>query len=254
MVKRIIIALTVVAVIASVMSVGFSGLAAYEPTILYGDVNGDEKLDTQDAREALKAASGMITITDGEAFERADVNGDGFITIFDARQILRGAVGLVSLQPSGAFSGIEFEGDISMTEDAAIVLFNESLNRVKTETDGYAAAIEKTEDDELNEDSLSSDGSLTGAVLKLISGIIAEEDSENEVTGINKGSQNYSLMSIEGSPYVSLLRVDDIYGLRASYDIATNYITLKIAIPDSDIEAVTQSAYSRVLNAEMMIE
>lgn len=254
MVKKLITVLTVAAMLVSVAALGFGGLAAYEETVLFGDANSDGKLDTEDARLVLQAASGIVSITDGDAFDRADVNSDGALTIFDARQILRATAGLISLQPSGAFSGIECEGGIRIDEQTAVLLFNQTLNRVKTEKDGFAAAIIKTEDEELNKDSLQSSGSVTGPVMSLISSIVAGQDDEQVVTHINKGSQNYSAMSIEGSPYVSLLEVEDIYGMKASYDIETGYITLKIAIPDAELESLSQSSYAAVLNTEIMLE
>lgn len=253
MVKRLMIVLMVVALIASVMSIGFNGVAAYEETIIYGDIDGDGKVTTVDARLALRAASGIESITDGEAFNKADVNGDSSITIFDARQILRSAIIGVSLQPSGAFSGVECEGGISITEENAVALFNQALNRIKTEESGYAASGTKTKSDELTTCS-SDNGQLSSSVLGLVEDIIAEEGPELETETIPKNSQNYTIMSIEGSPYVSRLTVDDIYGLRASYNAESGQITLSIAIPDAEIEGLTQSAYSRLLNTEIMLE
>lgn len=56
-----------------------------------GDVNGDGTVDSSDARTALQAAVGKVTLTD-EQMQSADLNGDGEVNSSDAREILRRAV------------------------------------------------------------------------------------------------------------------------------------------------------------------
>ena len=63
---------------------------------LPGDVNGDGKVNSQDARLALRAAAKLETLDDA-SFAAADVNGDGKITSTDARTILRAAAKIESL-------------------------------------------------------------------------------------------------------------------------------------------------------------
>lgn len=60
-----------------------------------GDVNGDGKVDIDDARAVLRAAVGLEKL-DEQQKKAADVNGDGKITVDDARDILRTATGLNS--------------------------------------------------------------------------------------------------------------------------------------------------------------
>ena len=60
-----------------------------------GDVNGDGKVDIDDARAVLRAAVGLEKL-DEQQKKTADVNGDGKITVDDARDILRTATGLNS--------------------------------------------------------------------------------------------------------------------------------------------------------------
>lgn len=60
-----------------------------------GDVNGDGKVNTTDARQALQAAVNKLQL-DQAAFDRADVNWDGSVNITDARLILQFAVGKLS--------------------------------------------------------------------------------------------------------------------------------------------------------------
>lgn len=58
-----------------------------------GDVNGDGKVDINDARAVLRAAVGLEKLSP-DAEKRADTDGDGKVTVNDARDILRTATGL----------------------------------------------------------------------------------------------------------------------------------------------------------------
>ena len=58
-----------------------------------GDVNGDGKITTADARLALRAAAELEKLTE-EAMQAADWDGDGKVTTSDAREILREATRL----------------------------------------------------------------------------------------------------------------------------------------------------------------
>ena len=64
-----------------------------EPQIPFGDVNGDGKVNSSDARLALRAAVGLEDLTEVQK-AAADVNRDGNVRSSDARKILRVAVGL----------------------------------------------------------------------------------------------------------------------------------------------------------------
>ena len=66
---------------------------------LPGDVNGDEKVDTTDARLALQHAVGKIQL-DAEQQARADVSGDHKVDTTDARLILQKAVGKIDRFPA----------------------------------------------------------------------------------------------------------------------------------------------------------
>jgi hypothetical protein len=59
-----------------------------ESAFLPGDVNGNGKLDADDARMAQRAAAKLETLTE-EQLKAADMNGDGKITAADPREILR---------------------------------------------------------------------------------------------------------------------------------------------------------------------
>lgn len=57
-----------------------------------GDVDGDGKVTTTDARIALQASVGKVTL-DEKAYKAADIDKDGAVTSTDARLILQKAVG-----------------------------------------------------------------------------------------------------------------------------------------------------------------
>ena len=68
---------------------------SYKTPSVDGDVNGDGKLTTADARDALRAAVGLDNLS-AEQKKKADANGDGSVTTSDARNLLRKATGLES--------------------------------------------------------------------------------------------------------------------------------------------------------------
>lgn len=72
---------------------------------LSGDVNGDGKVDTTDARLVLQHAVGKSLLKEEEQMI-ADVNGDGRVDTTDARLILQYAVGKIEAFPT------PFEGEV----------------------------------------------------------------------------------------------------------------------------------------------
>lgn len=262
MFKRIVTLLTVTALFCSLLSIGFSANAVYEDDTVYGDIDGNGKVDTEDARLALKLASGVILLEDEAQLKRADVNFDGIVTVFDARQILRGVAGLATLQPSGAFRGFDGGGRFN-DEQSMVKFFNNVLNRVKVvngESKHIAATITKTENDELvdfniKEVELPSFGFGTSAegIADIVKEKLTKDDKKEATTLIPYGEEKFELMSVEGSDYVSDLKITDVYGARAAYDETLGEITVEIALPDTEMEMVTQSAYSRVCNASNML-
>lgn|GEM_PF-1579258 len=67
--------------------------------IVYGDVDGDGKITSGDARLALRASVGLETLSQA-AHEAADVDNSGSIDAGDARSILRFSVGLDNKFPA----------------------------------------------------------------------------------------------------------------------------------------------------------
>ena len=262
MLKKFITILTIVALLCSVMSLGFTATASYTDETVYGDVNGDGVVDTEDARVALKIAAGLHVLDSEDQLIRTDVNFDGLVTSLDARQILRGAAGLATLQPSGAFNGFD-GGGVFTDEESLVTLFNAYLNQIKVvenEDKQYiAATITKTESDNLTsfnikEVELPVLGNATAeGIADMVEESLTEDDKENESIVIPFGSTDFTLVSVEGENYVSKLAASDVFGSKASYDAELGQLTIEIALPDTEVEMSPQSAYAKVLNTNDMI-
>lgn len=69
------------------------GVVFKDKPALAGDVDGDGKITASDARTALRASTGLESLTE-EQKKAADIDNDGVITAADARDILRKSVGL----------------------------------------------------------------------------------------------------------------------------------------------------------------
>ncbi|MBQ6165250.1 MAG: hypothetical protein IJK23_12310 [Clostridia bacterium] len=70
---------------AEIKKAGLNGFA-----LAPGDVNGDGKVNSSDARTVLRAAAKLEDLTDAQE-KAADVDGDGRVTSADAREILKKA-------------------------------------------------------------------------------------------------------------------------------------------------------------------
>jgi hypothetical protein len=68
------------------------------PPVTLGDLNGDGKINVQDATTSLRIAVGAITPTDAQK-KAGDVNGDGKWNVQDTTLILRRAVGAITKFP-----------------------------------------------------------------------------------------------------------------------------------------------------------
>lgn len=75
--------------------------AVFELTVeedtVYGDINGDSKVNSTDASLILRYASGKISSIDAKA---ADVSGDGKVNSTDASLILRYSAGIITVFPA----------------------------------------------------------------------------------------------------------------------------------------------------------
>lgn len=259
MAKKIISIVTVVVMLFSVMAMSFTASAMVENNILYGDIDNNKVVNTEDARVALMVAAGLESIDDEDAANRADVNNDGAVTLFDARQILRGVAGLVSLQPSGAFYGFTGYKDDRInvsSPEAAIAVFNTCLNLVKTEQAGFtrseAVEVNNFNIKEVNLVGIDF-GNSAESVAQMIKDMIVSEAEPEEAQTIIKGTNSDNAMSVETETYVSKLSATDVYGLEVSYDGA-GLMTISVALPDSEIDNISQTAYADVFNTKLIVE
>ena len=261
MLKRFIIVLTIVSLLCSIMSMGFTASAYYEENVLYGDADGNGSITTDDARLALRMASGGVLPKDEVQLKRTDVNCDGMVTLFDARQILRATAKLANLQPSGAFSGFDGSG-VFGNEESLVNFFNTVLNRIKDiENKAILTTNTKIESDNLTsfnikEVELPAFGNATAeGIASMVEESLVEEDAEDVVTIISSGTNNYDDFAVEGEDFVSNLSVTDVFGSRAKFEKIDNrdMLTIEIALPDTEIEIANQSAYAKVFNTTNMI-
>ncbi len=257
--KKIISVITVLVLVVSIMSTATTAFAIIQKDIVYGDVDGNNVVNTVDARLALMSAAGIQIITDENEIKRADINGDGEVSLFDARQILRGAAGVVRLQPTGAFYGFTGYTDDTInisSPEAAIAVFNTCLNKIKTEQPGFtrseAADVINFNIQEVKFIGIDF-GNSAESVAGLIEELLVSETEPEEAQTIIKGTNCDNAMSVEKANYVSKLSANDIYGVTVDYD-GEGTMTISVALVDCEIDNVSQSAYADVFNTELLVE
>ena len=256
--NKIISIFVVTVMLFTLISTSLSASALVDSKIKYGDIDGSGVVDTSDARTALMVAAGLDTLS-GNAYKKADVNTDGSITLFDARQILRSATGLVSLQPSGAFSGFKGSSDGAIniaSPEAAMSVFNLCLNKVKTENPGFIRS-ETRDITDFNIKELSlvgiNLGNSTESVSQMVKDMIVDESEPEQSQVIIKGDNTYNAMSVEGEDYVSKLTADEVYGVQVSQD-KDGYVTIKVALPDGELDNLDHTAYAKAFNTSLIQE
>lgn len=266
--KRFFSVILAITLLFSIMSVGFTANAMVATDIIYGDADGNGVVNTEDARLVLMVAAGLKSITDEADFKCADVNNDGVITVFDARQILRACAGLVELVPRGAAEFDEIEGRFLVEEsvsqagininspEAAVAVFNAMLNRVKTDFPGFTRSESvNVTGFKIQEVTLVgvNFGNSAESVTTMIEEMLVSESEPEEVQTIIKGENSYNAMSVETENYVSKLSANDIYGAKVSFD-GVNKMTISIALPDCEIDNISQTAYDDVFNTKLLAE
>ncbi len=256
--NKFISIITVTILLVALLSSSMCASALVDKSIYYGDIDGNGVVDTIDARAVLMAAAGLKAIKDSDALKRADINNDGIITLFDARQVLRGVSGLVSLQPDGAFFGFKSttNGIKIESPEAAMVVFNTCLNRVKKEKPGFTRS-EATDVSDFDIDNVNlvgiSLGNSVDSVKQLINEKIITESEPEEAQIIVKGTDCYNAMSVETKEYVSLLTEKDVCGIEVTSD-AEGYYTINVALPDGELDNLSQTAYAKAFNTDLINE
>ncbi len=268
MIKRILSVLVVVSLVLSVFALSVSALV--DTTVKYGDFNGDDIIDTNDAGAVLRAAAGMGSIADTAAFKRCDVNGDGEITLFDARQILRSCANLSVLQPTGVFEGFEDTTENSAgialfsSPEVAVSFFNSGLNAVKTVMPGFIRS-ETADVKHFNIENATLSGIVLGesasSVAKMIEEMIVKESEPEAVQESFKGENCDNAMSVETANYVSKLSADEVLGIKCSNGVTDDVeaqqqktVVIEIALPDTELDNVSQTAMGDVFNSTILQE
>ncbi len=256
MLKKFFSVLLVVAVLCSAVTLSVPASALLDTSILLGDANRDNKVDTTDVNIVLKAVAGLSDITDSVALDRADVNNDGYITIYDARQILRSCAGLSILKIEGPFKGFEGNGVFGSAVDA-VSYFNKALNRVKTEMPGFIRSEESAVTN-FNINNVTFSGVALGETASSISQAIKEmivtESEPEAVQQSLKGTNCDNAMSAETETYVSKLSEGEALGVKVTRDNSVGTITVKIALPDCELDNLSQTAYADVFNTRILKE
>lgn len=128
-----------------------SSLVMSASALIMGDIDGNGKPDSGDARTALRASVGLEALT-GKQFTLADMDSSGKIESSDAREILRTAVGLVKQKElpeeepvpdthpeNHIFNTISMTGETKCAyKDCTATLpsFNNIVNTLKTTDNG----------------------------------------------------------------------------------------------------------------------
>ncbi len=256
--KKIFSAFLVTVMLFSVTAFCVPANALIDTSILYGDANGDGAVDTEDAQIVLKAAAGLESIKDAQAFERCDVNGDGYVTIYDARQILRNCAGLSTIQPTGAegYAGFQGNGIIGSSVDA-VNAFNAYLNNIKIQMPGFT----RSEMVEIKGFSIANVtlsgitmGNTASSVTKAIEEMIVKESEPDAVQQSLKGTNCDNAMSAETETYVSRLKEGEVLGVTVTEDKATAVMTITVALADGELDNISQTAFDDVFNTDILRE
>ena len=254
--KKVLSLLLVTVLLFTVTASELRAWAMVKTDIIYGDADGNEVVNTDDARLVLMAAAGLKSISDEESFKCADVNSDGKLTIFDARQILRACAGIATIQPQGEFSGFD-GGGVFIDPAIAVEYFNIAVNKIKTEKPGFnvseAVDITGFKIGGIKLSGFTANESAESVSAMIESMLVKESEPEARDPSI-KGENCDNAMSVETESYVSKLSADEVLGVRCVEDKENGTLTIEIALPDCDLDSVGQTAIGDVLSAQILQE
>ena len=258
MIKRILSVLLVAALIFSISATSFTASALVDTTIIYGDCDANGKVDLLDAKAVLRAAALLESIKDEAARMRCDINRDGEITIYDARQILRSYANLSDIQPTGAFEG--FNGEVFGAAEDAVNYFNTGLNKIKIDLPGFSrneeVAVKNLDIQKVYMGETDFGESATSVTAMIKEMLVTESEPEHKMDSI-KGDNCDNAMSVETESYVSRLNPDEVLGVQCRLFTVENegeFLEIKIALPDCELDNVSQTAIGDVLSAQILQE
>ncbi len=257
MMKKVFSLILCAVLLCSLCSFSLTASALIDTTIIYGDANGDEKVDTTDVNLVLRSVASLELITEPDAIKRCDVNGDGYITIYDARQILRSSANLTNIQPAGPEGFNGYEGPSDIGSQNAVVMFNAVLNNIKTQMPGFTRS-ETADVKDFDIESVTLSGINMGATASSVASavkemIVRESEPEAVQTSI-KGTNCDNAMSAETETYVSRLNESEVYGVKYSEDVSAGTVTIEVALPDGELDNLSNTAYADVFNIDILKE
>jgi hypothetical protein len=256
MTKKIISVFLVVSVLFALFATSFSASALVDTTITYGDFDGKNGVTTSDAVEVLKVSAMLGTVNNEAAFKRCDINSDGVITIYDARQILRACAGIATIQPQGEFSGFD-GGGVFVDPAIAVEYFNIAVNKIKTEKPGFirneAVDIKGFKIGSVSLSGFTANESAQ-SVSDMIESMLVSESAPAPTLESFKDENCDNAMSVETETYVSNLKSSGVLGIKCVKKPTEGTITIKIALPDCEVENISHTAVGDVLNARLVQE
>ncbi|NMP37739.1 MAG: leucine-rich repeat protein [Clostridiales bacterium] len=224
--------------------------------IVKGDLDGNGLVEAKDARIALRAATGLESLTETQR-RAGDINGSGEVDASDARTILRVATKLQTFDTNdfdptgGSFKGFS-GGGVFQSKEQLAAYFNSNLNKVKTVfpkfTENENSAIEYAIGS-VSATFLGREADFSiDAAKKLIDGILEDRFLQPTTTEFTFGQDCRNDVLVDEKEYVSALTADDLYGARCVEANDTYVIT--IALANCTSQNYTKSAYPRAIKAD----
>ena len=154
-----------------------------EDDALLGDVNGDGKVNKDDADDVQKYDAGTGTLTDDEK-KRADVNGDGVIDAGDTVKILN-----MIIDKNAVFGDVNGDGKLT----------HEDVDLIKN----YDYGIGSLTDDEKKRADVNEDGNVDAGDSVMISQLLLKETGD--INGDKKIDEEDALLILKHDSGISSL-------------------------------------------------
>ena len=207
-------------------------LAGVSSALAIGDIDGDSKISSDDARLALRSAVKLQTLN-AEQTKAGDVDFDGKVTSDDARLILRAAVGLDTLVDKNVyFNGHPVESDSIGIEKGIVCIdpececggstlmpsFNELVNALKTPGStnyfyGFSKTVTSTP-----KPTCKASSALHFALAELMEGLLADSVTAETITDYtdmtNRRHINNATFFVTGKKFVSDLKEGDVASIK----------------------------------------
>ncbi len=174
-----------------------------EPSILYGDIDGNQLIQAFDASMVLQYSIGLQSDWEDWQLTAADVDGNDTIQAFDAALILQYTIGIITEFPVQGYRKSIGNCEISIIRNKDEVIFSSDKNLYSLEIETYTSDILNIDTNLLFENSenklaLASATPISGEFLKLkFSNTMSNEMSFNIV--VNDGNYMQYILENENS-------------------------------------------------------